>query len=169
MASYLLLIVFPLALLFAAIWDLTTMTIPNVLTLALAGAFLVLVPFTGTSMGGIGMHLAAGLLMLLVGMGFFAMGWMGGGDAKLVAAVALWLGWSELLPYLLYASIFGGVLTLMILGFRRLPLPLFLARQDWIRTLYDRRTGIPYGLALAAAGLLIYPDTVWFKLAATAS
>lgn len=164
-----LLIVFPLALLFAAIWDLTTMTIPNALTATLALAFLVLAPFTGTSLGGLGLHMAAGLLMLAIGMGFFAMGWMGGGDAKLVAAVALWLGWSQLLPYLLFASIIGGGLTLLILTFRKLPLPLTLENQGWIAHLHDRRTGIPYGIALAAAGLVIYPDTVWFKLAATAS
>lgn len=164
-----LLIVFPLALLFAAIWDLTTMTIPNALTAALALAFLVLAPFTGTSLGGLGLHMTAGLLMLVIGMGFFAMGWMGGGDAKLVAAVALWLGWGQLLPYLLFASIIGGGLTLLILTFRKLPLPLNLEKQGWIAHLHDRRTGIPYGIALAAAGLVIYPDTVWFKLAATAS
>lgn len=145
------------------------MTIPNALTAALALAFLMLAPFTGASLGGIGQHMAAGLLMLVIGMGFFAMGWMGGGDAKLVAAVALWLGWSQLLPYLLFASIIGGGLTLLILTFRKFPLPLTLEKQGWISHLHDRRTGIPYGIALAAAGLVIYPDTVWFKLAATAS
>ena len=51
------------------------------------------------------------------------MGWIGGGDAKLAAATALWFGFDFLLDYLVYASLFGGVLTLVLIQFRRLPLP----------------------------------------------
>ena len=65
--------------------------------------------------------------MLAVAFVFFARGWIGGGDAKLAAATALWLGFDHLLPYLLYASIFGGVLTLAMIRFRLMPLPAALA------------------------------------------
>ena len=50
-------------------------------------------------------------MVLAVTFVFFALGWIGGGDAKLAAATALWLGFDHLLKYLLYASLFGGVLT----------------------------------------------------------
>ena len=54
---------------------------------------------------------------------FFSQGWIGGGDAKLAAATALWFGFAHLLDYLIYASLFGGVLTLVLIQFRKLPLP----------------------------------------------
>ena len=162
-------LVFPLAMIFGALWDLTTMTIPNWLTVSLAAAFVVLAPFAGLGMEEIGWHFAAGALALVVGMAFFAFGWIGGGDAKFVAAVALWLGWSNLLAYLVVASVCGGVLTLALLGFRRLPLPQFAVRQAWIARLHDHRQGVPYGIALAIAGLVIFKDSHWVAIAAAAA
>ncbi|WP_421864589.1 A24 family peptidase [Parvibaculum sp.] len=167
--SMLFLAVFPLAMIFGGLWDLTTMTIPNLLTVAFALAFAVLVPFLGLTWQEVGLHVAAGVLMLLVGMGLFALGWIGGGDAKFIAATALWIGMSDLLAYLILASIFGGVLTLLILVFRSMPLPLFMMRQDWIARLHDRKEGIPYGVALAIGGLMVFPQTVWFAAAAHAA
>lgn len=73
----------------------------------------------------------------------------------------MWFGFAHLLEYLLYASIFGGALTLMLLQFRTLPLPAVLARQQWIQRLHDGKGGVPYGIALAAAALVLYPKTDW--------
>ncbi|HCX67320.1 MAG TPA: peptidase, partial [Rhodobiaceae bacterium] len=87
---------------------------------------------------------------------------------KFVAATMLWVGMSDLLVYLLLASVFGGILTLLVLAFRSLPLPLFMLRQDWIARLHDRKEGIPYGVALAMGGLMVFPQTVWFEAAAHA-
>ena len=97
----------------------------------------------------IGWHLLAGLLGLAMGFTLFALGWIGGGDAKLFAAVALWLGLKDLMPYALVASVFGGALTIAVLLLRQCPLPALLARQGWIVRLHDARSGIPYGVALA--------------------
>ena len=72
-------------------------------------------------------HVGAGCVVLVVAFGFFTHGWIGGGDAKLAAATALWLGFDHLLPYLVYASLFGGALTLLLLQFRMTPLPALLA------------------------------------------
>jgi prepilin peptidase CpaA len=105
-------------------------------------------------------HTGAALAVLAVAFVFFARGWIGGGDAKLAAATALWLGFDHLLAYLLYASIFGGILTLALMRFRLMPLPAALAKQAWIQRLHQLNGGVPYGIALAAAALLIYPDTV---------
>ncbi|HYA06179.1 MAG TPA: prepilin peptidase [Xanthobacteraceae bacterium] len=155
------LMLFPALMAFAASSDLFTMTISNRLSLALAGGFFLLTILTGMSLPAIGMHLAAAALVLAISFGFFAMGWIGGGDAKLAAATALWFGFDYLLDYLVYASLFGGVLTLLLIQFRRLPLPGPLARQTWILRLHEAGGGVPYGIALAAAALAVYPKTGW--------
>lgn len=163
------LVVFSIAMIFGALWDLTTMTIPNRLTIGLIAAFVLLAPLAGLSLQQIGLHVAAGLALLIVGMILFGFGWIGGGDAKFVAAVALWIGWHDLLTYLLIAALAGGALTLALLFLRRLPLPELLGRHVWIARLHDRSAGVPYGIALAAAGLIVLPRTVWIELAASAA
>jgi prepilin peptidase CpaA len=111
----------------------------------------------------IGSDLAAGFVVLAVCFVFFSRGWIGGGDAKLAAATALWLGWGHLYEYLLYASLLGGVLTLGIREFRKRSLPPALARQPWLVRLHEPAGGVPYGIALAAAALLVYPSTAWMQ------
>ncbi|MCF6200253.1 MAG: prepilin peptidase [Hyphomicrobiaceae bacterium] len=86
------LIIFPLAMLVSASMDIMTMTIPNKVTLALVAGFFVLAPFVGFTWQESGLHIAIAVAMLVITMGMFAMGWIGGGDAKLFAATGLWLG-----------------------------------------------------------------------------
>jgi prepilin peptidase CpaA len=148
------LLLFPALMAFAASSDLITMTISNRVSLALTAAFFLLALATG-------MHAAAAALVLVFAFGFFTQGWIGGGDAKLAAATALWFGFSHLLDYLLYAALLGGVLTVLLIQFRKLPLPGVLARQKWILRLHEKGGSVPYGIALAAAALLIYPKTGW--------
>ena len=155
------LLLFPALMAFAASSDLLTMTISNRLSLALAGGFFLLMIVTGMSLHAAGMHVAAAAIVLVVAFVFFSQGWIGGGDAKLAAATALWFGFDYLLDYLIYASLFGGALTLAILQFRKIPLPAMLARQSWILRLHETDGGIPYGIALAAAALAVYPKTGW--------
>jgi prepilin peptidase CpaA len=157
--------VFPLAMAYAAISDLQTMTISNRVTLALAAAFVLLAPITGMDLTTFGYHWAAGGAVLAVAFFCFAMGWIGGGDAKLASVTALWLGWDGAVEYIAIGSIFGGVLTLSLLSFRRSVLPAFIIRQPWIQRLHDERAGVPYGVALAAAGLVTYPHTIWMQMA----
>jgi len=155
------LMLFPAMMAFAASSDLLTMTISNRVSLILVGGFFALALITGLSMTDVLWHLAAAATVLLVAFGFFARGWIGGGDAKLAAATALWLGFDHLLPYLLYASLFGGALVLLLLQFRMAPLPAMLARQEWVQRLHCKDVGVPYGIALAAAALAVYPDTAF--------
>ena len=155
------LLLFPALMVFAASSDLLTMTISNRLSLALAGSFFLLTIVIGMSLPAIGMHLAAAALVLAVCFGFFSMGWMGGGDAKLAAATTLWFGFDYLLDYLIYAALFGGALTLLLIQFRKLPLPEALARESWILRLHEAGGDVPYGIALAAAALMVYPKTGW--------
>jgi prepilin peptidase CpaA len=154
---------FPAAMAFAAASDLITMTISNRLSLALIAGFFLVAVVIGMPLADIGRHVAASLTVLAVAFVFFSRGWMGGGDAKLAAATALWLGFAQLLEYLMVASLVGGALTLLLLEARRLPLPAMLADKRWIARLHDVKTGIPYGIALAAAGLVVYPDTAFMR------
>jgi prepilin peptidase CpaA len=155
------LVLFPALMAFAASSDLFTMTISNKVTLVLIAGFVVLAPLSGMSPHDMLSHAGAAAAVLAVTFVFFARGWIGGGDAKLAAATALWLGFDHLTAYLLYASVFGGVLTLAIIRFRTIPLPQTLADQEWLKRLHRFDGGVPYGIALAAAALLIYPDTTW--------
>jgi prepilin peptidase CpaA len=162
MVEAFLLLLFPATMAYAASSDLLTMKIPNQLTLGVAIAYIAIALTIQIPAAVIGLHLACGALVLAVTFGMFCMGWMGGGDAKLAAATALWFGWSMVLEYLLLASVLGGALTLAILFARKFPLPAPLIRHAWIARLHDRKTGIPYGIALAAAALILYPHTdVW--------
>jgi prepilin peptidase CpaA len=157
------LLLFPALMAFAAASDLFTMTISNRVSLALAVGFLVLAFATGMAAQDMLMHLAAGATVLAVAFACFAFGWIGGGDAKVAAGAALWFGFSHLLNYLLYASLFGGALTLLLLQFRQWPLPYALAGQSWLLKLHAKDSGIPYGIALAIGALVVYPETEWIK------
>ena len=126
------LLLFPALMAFAASSDLLTMTISNRLSLALTAAFFVMTVVIGMSLHAVGLHMGAAALVLVVSFIFFSQGWIGGGDAKLVAATALWFGFDYLLDYLVYASLFGGVLSLVLIQFRKLPLPAILARQSLV-------------------------------------
>ncbi len=163
MLNVLILVLFPLAMAFAASSDLLTMTISNRLVLALTGSFFVLAVFAGLGWAEIGSHVLAAAVVLAGAFVCFARGWIGGGDAKIAAAIALWFGFDQVMPYLLYASLLGGALTLIILKFRTAPLPASLSGYGWIQRLHDDKSGVPYGIALAAAALLIYPDTVFMQ------
>lgn len=159
------LIVFPAAMAYAAASDLTTMTIPNWLCLALLVAFGLCAALTGIGWTAAGWHLAAGGVVLAVCFAMFAAGWIGGGDAKLAAVTALWIGFDELLPYLFIASLGGGLLTALILKLRAAPLPALASGWAWAQRLHDVKQGVPYGIALAASALVVLPDTAIWRAA----
>ena len=156
---------FPAMMAFAASSDLLTLTISNRVSLILVGGFVALAVIGGVSAADVLSHLAAGCVVLVAAFSLFARGIIGGGDAKLAAATALWLGFDHLLPYLLYASLLGGVLSVGLIWFRMAPLPDWLARHDWAQRLHGKDAGVPYGIALAAAALAVYPQTPWMAIA----
>ena len=165
MAQIAILTVFPAMLAFAAATDLLTMTISNWVPILLVVAFTaVAVLFGITGQTVLTSVIASGLTLLLF-FGLFAFGWLGGGDAKLAAASALWLGLDLLLEYLLVTAVLGGMLTGMLLLVRLIPLPVFAFRWNWLSRLHDRRNGAPYGVALAGAALLLYPHSAIWKAA----
>jgi prepilin peptidase CpaA len=167
-AEILVIVALPLLLGTAGLYDLASFTVPNFLTAALLAVFVLFALAAGLSLPAIGWHLLAGLVGLLLGFALFVPGYVGGGDAKLFAVTVLWLGFRDLMPYLLLASIAGGVLTLAMLALRQCPLPPFFMRRAWIAKLHDARSGIPYGVALAAGAFILLPSTEIFRLAAAA-
>lgn len=161
------LLFFPGLMAFAAFSDLFTMTISNIISIALVCLFIFLSLSCGLTAREILWHFASGALILAIGFALFAQGWVGGGDAKLAAATAVWLGFDRLDEYALVASFLGGVLALVILGLRSCPILDILTNSAWIRRLHDPDMGIPYGIALASAGFLLYPGSpIWLAAAA---
>jgi prepilin peptidase CpaA len=100
--------------------------------------------------------------VLGVGILLFIPGWIGGGDAKLASAVALWVGFEHLLPYFFYVAFAGGALALLFSTLREVPLPRLVIAEAWAVRLHGKDGGIPYGIALGAGALAVYPQTAWF-------
>ncbi|ODT71934.1 MAG: hypothetical protein ABS75_05490 [Pelagibacterium sp. SCN 63-23] len=157
------LLFFPLAMAFAASSDLLTMRISNKLVLLLAAGFVVMALLVELPLQQFAMHVLCALVVLVVAFGLFAMRLIGGGDAKLAAATTLWLGFGLTLPYLVYTALLGGGLTLLILILRRVPINPLITRFAWISRLHDPKQGVPYGIAMAIAGLLTYSNTAIFE------
>ena len=152
------------AVAWAGAMDLVTMKIRNSLVLILLGLYALLAPLAGWSLVEIGLSLAVAGAVLVCTFTLFALGWIGGGDAKLAPVVALWLGADYASAYLIYSALFGGVLTLALLQFRVMPLPAFCLNIKWVTRLHDRKTGVPYGVAIASAALFVFPSTPWANL-----
>jgi prepilin peptidase CpaA len=148
-------VVIPALIAAAGYCDLTRYTIPNSLPAALAAAFLAVAIFSVVGWLDFGVHAATGLIALAAGFLMFNLRWIGGGDAKLFAATALILGPHLVLDYTLLAAILGGAMAVMLLGMRQLPLPAPFSSQGWLVRLHDAREGIPYGVALALAALVV--------------
>ena len=159
-------LLFPLALVYAGVMDVITMKIRNVLVLGLAAAWVVLAPLAGFEAAELGWSLAVAAGVFAITFVFFALGWIGGGDAKLAAVSALWFAPEQALLYFSYAAVLGGVLTLVILQLRSRLMPVGLLGFDWIARLRDRKAGVPYGAAMAPAALIVFPQTEWLARAA---
>jgi prepilin peptidase CpaA len=168
MTDALLLVVFPALMAYAAFSDLFTMTISNWISILLVLAFIGLALLVGLPLSTIGLHLACGFGVLVITFTLFAFGWIGGGDAKLAATTAVWMGFEHLAEYGLGSALLGGGLTLAILQFRRWPMPGWAQARAWVMRLHDKDNGVPYGMALAVAGMVLYPETLIFLKALAA-
>lgn len=157
-----LLLVFPVAMALGGSMDLLTMTIPNRISLILLVTFVLAAACSGLPLQTLFMHVAAGVIMLGAGLAMFARGWVGGGDAKLLTVGALWIGLDQMPTFLIYTGIFGALLTLSMMLYRAYPaeaLPL----PEWAIRLHRVSTGLPYGMAIAAAALTVFPHSAMFR------
>lgn len=153
--------IFPALVIVAALKDATSFTIPNWISLALLAAFAPVALACGVSLPEIGLAFGVGVVALLAGMAMFACNWIGGGDAKLLAASALWLGWPAVVPFLLVTALCGGALALGLLALRSVWLrPLAVRGPAWVGRLATPDNAAPYGVAIAAGALALFPQGV---------
>lgn len=160
-AGFAAIMLLPAGLIYAGLVDLTTMRIPNGLIAILCVGFVVAAQLAGVSAQTIGLSIAVALSVLLCSAALFALGLIGGGDAKLAAVAALWLGSDHVVPFLAYTALIGGGLALLVLAFRAFALPARLRARGWIERLHAPTSGIPYGIALGLAALAVFPQTHW--------
>ena len=157
---------FPGLMVVAAFTDLLSMTIPNWLIIALAAGFFIAAALIGLGWADISVHIAVAIGAFALSLAMFSLGWIGGGDVKLFVATSLWVGPQWIVAYSLYASVFGMILALILLFLRAVRLPSMLMSQGWLVRLHNPEEGIPYGIALAGAGLLIYPSAPFMTVLA---
>jgi prepilin peptidase CpaA len=152
---------FPILVILGALADLASYRIPNWISLALVGAFApaaALAWAAGASPAALGLDLAVGAGALAAGVVMFALRAIGGGDAKLLAAAALWLGWPAVGTYLAATALFGGLLAGTLLVLRSTALrPLTVAGPGWVARLAEPGENVPYGVAIAAGALAAFP------------
>lgn len=148
-----LLLILPLGLVTAALTDLFEMKIPNGIPLVLLLGFAALATVLGLPWREVGFHVMAGLIIFAVCFVFFALNAMGGGDAKLMTAAAVWFGFNpSLVTFLAQVAVFGGILTLLILLIRSQSSRLLALGLRLPRSLSVEKK-IPYGIAIALGGL----------------
>lgn len=145
---------FALTLMIAMAWDVARLEIPDTASVVLVVGFVVGTAWSG-AWGAAGWNLLAGVAVFAIGVALFQMGIWGGGDVKLGGAIALWLGWGGLPPWLMATAMLGGVLALAILLLRKVPEAKVGRWPGWLKRLHEPREGIPYGVALGLGALLL--------------
>ncbi len=149
--------VMPALVIVAGLRDLTSMKIPNWISGVLILSFFPAALIVGLSPLTVAAHLGIAALALVVGAGMFALRWIGGGDAKLMAAACLWLGLSGSGMFLLYTGLMGGLFCVTLIFARAYSRPYLFGAPQWVVQLMEPRGDIPYGVAIAAGALMAYP------------
>lgn len=147
--------VLPCLFLVAGIFDVLTGRIPDWIVITLGVAFFAFAILSGWQGETILDHVLIALVVFVAGFGLFWLGWVGGGDGKLAAIGALWFGPSSVLDFLSLSFIFGGLLVAIVFLFRVAPLPAPVLRQPWIQRWIGGKEGLPFGVAMAAAVLVL--------------
>lgn len=156
-------VILPLCLAMAAFSDILTMTIPNRVSIILAASFFVVAPFSGMDLATFGWSVAASLIVFSGCFALFALNVMGGGDAKILSAAALWYGFNiDLVAFLGFTGIYGGFLALIVLMIRANQNTLLVSPIPIPMHFFKDRAGIPYGVAIGAAAFSTFPDSQIF-------
>ena len=152
--------VMPALVIVAGLKDLTSMKIPNWISGALIVVYFPVALVVGLPWTVVAVSVGVGIAALVAGAAMFALRWIGGGDAKLIAAGCLWLGLEGSGMFLLWTGLVGGLFCLALLFARswsRAYLPA--TAPAWVLHLMQPRGDIPYGVAIAAGALLAYPSS----------
>ncbi|VAV89376.1 Type IV prepilin peptidase TadV/CpaA [hydrothermal vent metagenome] len=162
MLTIIILAVFSALMLWAAYSDLTSFTLSNrlcLITALLYPAYLVsrTVSGHGLPLQDILISLAIATVILMVCIAFFALNVMGGGDVKLIPAVALWAGPDHILQYLFITSVLGGIIALIIIVRNRIKTSKYYKSSGNINlSMAEKETSaVPYGVGIAIGGLYV--------------
>ena len=145
-------VVFMGAMLHVMYTDLTQERIHNWIILGMLGLFVPLASTAGFEFSQIAMAFGTALVVSLAGFGCFTAGWLGGGDVKLAATAALWLGPGSVIPFVLWTAILGTMITLSILALRR-------KRMMDAGMQYERPNFLPYDPKITLTTIIIFPQS----------
>lgn len=137
-----------------AVHDWRSLRIPNWINLSIAALFVLAVVLRPQDFAPLWHYAGAGALMLVVTYAMFAMGQFGGGDAKLASALALWLGFKGLVPFVMFTGIAGGVLGLLGLYINKKKPFAHASPEGWVGQLQSGRNALPYGIALTIGAIV---------------
>lgn len=146
-----------LLLVAAALWDAVTMTIPNYLVLAVLALYVVSLS-VNFILSDILFDLLAAVIIFVACFVLFALGWLGGGDAKLAPGAVLWVGYDGFLEFVVAMTLIGGVLSIVLLVLRG-GLRVASASQDRLPLVLQWASPIPYGIAISAGAILM----IWLQ------
>ena len=150
--------VMPALVVVGGVSDLTTMKIPNWISLALLALFPPVAWIAGLGGQDILIHFGVALAALCVGIAMFAFNWIGGGDAKLMSASCLWLGLTGSGAFLLWTGVAGGLFCLALIMLRQRFQFLAPSAPGWAARLLEPKGDVPYGVAIAIGALMAYPN-----------
>lgn len=165
--TLLLLSLLPCLVIAAGLRDLTTMTIPNWISGLLVLGFFPAAFAVGLAPMTVALHVGIAVAALFVGMGMFAMKFIGGGDAKLMSAACLWLGLSGSGQFMLWTGVVGGLFCLILIIARKQIRPYVASGPGWVHQLLEPEGDIPYGVAIAVGALIAFPSSALLSSFAT--
>lgn len=146
-------------LLFAAVSDFRELRIPNWISLALVALFAGYAGTIGWHLNWL-QHVGVAVATFVGGLVIYVMRWFSAGDVKLLAAVALWAGPSEILPVIFVTTVAGAALAAMVLALKKLPHLFLFGRVIMVDRFVPRwaRHGLlPYGIGISVGALLLVP------------
>lgn len=144
-----------------------TRRIPNLLVLTTTACFFPLALFTGMPAWLLGLHVLTSLAFLTFGYCLFLFGLLGGGDAKLMAAGALWFGYPCSILFAGFCLLAGGVLAAAVGLWYLAKVEGFVHGGRLGRLFGPLAPSVPYGFALAAGAILATPYSWWMRVAAS--
>ncbi len=159
------LMLFPLLMILSGAVDVMTRRIPNSLVVGTAALFLPAALVTGMPLWIMSLHVATAAVLLVLGFGLFSFGVVGGGDAKMMAAAGLWLGFPCSILFITFSALAGGLLA-AAMGLWFLVTMEGGMHSAWFdKAVAPLKPSVPYGFALAAGAILATPFSWWMRAA----
>lgn len=166
MTAFLAVTLFPLLMIIAGAGDALSMRISNRLNGIIAAFFFPMAFAAGMPLDILAVHLLTGLALLIAGYALFALGFFGGGDAKLLAAAGLWLGYPYVMGFVVLTALVGGGLAAVVGLWSLIKLDSEIHEGFISRRLGFLKPDLPYGIALSAGAILAFSQSWWMGIAA---